>query len=90
MTLLFTNQTADGDSTEFDNTGGRVQVQISGVFGTAVLQPQISQDGLPFGDFGTVIAAADVLLFFVELKQCKLRFVLSTAGGGTNLNLSVV
>lgn len=88
MSLLFTNQTGNGDSDEFSHKGGSLQVAVVGTFDSASIQPRINQDNLGFIDFGNPIV--NQVAFKIGSKASDFKFVLSDAGGSTNISLSAL
>jgi len=75
--LVFNSQTANGESKVFQNYGGPVYIQLSGNLDGGSIQPQISQEGLPFQDFGDPFT--EQVAKRISFPVGQLKFVLTGA-----------
>jgi len=90
---IMTNRTTDGNSDEFQ-TNQMSKVLAFGTWDSAVLTLQVN----PYdGDATWITSATDTLtesdntgIFIDDITASKLRFVLSSAGAGTDLSIIVL
>lgn len=94
MTVLFQNQTNNGFSSEFpesgEHQGGSVWLSITGTMDGATVRIAIDQDGLGFNNLqGVDQTLTDVNEIFLGVGQ-RLRLQLLNAGASTDISASVV
>jgi hypothetical protein len=87
---FFTNRTTDGNSDAFDWPSGKGTLRASGTFNGATVKLQASFDGgTTWIDAGADATFTAPGLANFSLGPCKLRGVLSGAGGSTSISFAI-
>lgn len=85
--LLFSGQTADGNSTAVAWPGGKLSFAAEGVFDSGTVTLQMRAPGLSnWIDCGEAVTFAADGVGVVELDACDLRASLSGAGGSVSVS----
>ncbi len=90
MQNLFSAQTADGSEVSDSLGAGLKTVFCWGTFDSATVKVQLSPDGLEWFDFSDLTFTAKAAMNFKTQIGVQYRANLSSAGGSTSVNLSIV
>lgn len=87
MALVFTNQTANATSAATTFTTNLLVVQITGTFGTALVQTILTSDAKDLAVRNDHAIAAFAI---VGAPTQSIKFVITNANAATNLTVSII